>query len=100
VAGSADAREFSSVMGTIYKIVVSRFKRVVLYDDTTEEYGMGVLSRLIYKGLMANVSERSCPNTANPESLVRTKYVAGEECQARSTRGIEVSNKGYQCLQP
>jgi hypothetical protein len=41
VADSADARGFGSVMETIYKIVISRFKRVVSYDDTTEEYGMG-----------------------------------------------------------
>jgi hypothetical protein len=58
-----------------------------------------LVSRLVYKGLMANVSERRRPNTANPEDLVRTKYVAGEECQARITRGTEVSDNGYRCLQ-
>jgi hypothetical protein len=58
-----------------------------------------VLSRLSYEGLMANVSERRRPNTANPKGLVRAMYVAGEECQARSDRNVKVSNKGYQCLQ-
>jgi hypothetical protein len=40
-ADSADAREIGSVMGTIYKIVVSRFEWVVLYDNTTEGCRMG-----------------------------------------------------------
>jgi hypothetical protein len=38
---SADAREFGSVMGTIHKIVVQKFRLVVSYDDTTEDCGEG-----------------------------------------------------------
>jgi hypothetical protein len=57
------------------------------------------VSRLVYKGLMAYVSERRHPNTANPKGLVRRKYVAGEDCQTSGNRSGKVSNNGYQCLQ-
>jgi hypothetical protein len=40
-AGLADAREFSSVMGTIDKFVVSRFEWSVSHDNKTEECWMG-----------------------------------------------------------
>jgi hypothetical protein len=63
------------------------------------DHHVNSVSRLIYEGLMANVSERRRPNPANPKGLVRAMYVAGEECQARSDRSVKVSNKGYQCLQ-
>jgi hypothetical protein len=40
-----------------------------------------ILSRLVYIGSKAHVRERRCPNTANPEGLVRRRYVVGKEDQ-------------------
>jgi hypothetical protein len=57
------------------------------------------VSGLVYKGSMAYVSERRHLNTANPEGLVRKKYVAGEDFQTSGDRSGKVSNNGYQCLQ-
>jgi hypothetical protein len=57
------------------------------------------VSRLGYKGLMAYVSERRRPNTANPEGLVRKKYIVGEEGQTSGSRSGQVSNRRYPGLQ-
>jgi hypothetical protein len=40
MAESVDARLFGSVMTVQQGDVVQGFKRVILYDDTTVEYGM------------------------------------------------------------
>jgi hypothetical protein len=55
--------------------------------------GQGGVSRLVYKGSMAYVSERRCPNTANPKGLVGKKYAAGEEGQTSGNRSGKVLNK-------
>jgi hypothetical protein len=38
-------------------------------------------------------SERSRPNTANPEGLVRNRYIAGKEGQTSSDIRGQVSNR-------
>jgi hypothetical protein len=50
------------------------------------------VSRLVYKGAKACVSERRRPNTANPEDLVRRRYVVGKEDQTSSNVRVQVSN--------
>jgi hypothetical protein len=50
------------------------------------------LSRLVYIGSKAYVSERRRPNTADPEGLVRRRYVVGKEDQTSSNRKMYVSN--------
>jgi hypothetical protein len=50
------------------------------------------LSGLVYKGSKAYVSERRHPNTANPEGLVRRRYVVGKEDQTSGNINVQVSN--------
>jgi hypothetical protein len=65
----------------------------VIKDALTVDVSSIILSRLVYKGLMANVSERRRPNTANPEGLVRRRYVVGKEDQTSSDIKMQVSNR-------
>jgi hypothetical protein len=53
---------------------------------------LGMMSRLVYIGSKACVSERRGPNTANPEGLVRRRYVVGKEDQTSSDIKVQVSN--------
>jgi hypothetical protein len=58
-----------------------------------------LLSRLVYKGLKACVSEWRRPNTANPEDLVRRRYVVGKADQTSSNIKAQVSNRWHPGLQ-
>jgi hypothetical protein len=51
------------------------------------------MSRLVYIGSKACVSEQRCPNTANPEGLVRIRYVVGKEGHTSSNIKVQVLNK-------
>jgi hypothetical protein len=51
------------------------------------------LSRLVYIGSKACVRERRRPNTANPEDLVRRRYVVGKDDQTSSNVKVQVSNE-------
>jgi hypothetical protein len=52
-----------------------------------------ILSRLVYIGSKAYVSERRRSNTVNPEGLVRRRYVVGKEDQTSSDIKMQVSNR-------
>jgi hypothetical protein len=51
------------------------------------------LSRLVYIGLKVYVREQRRPNTANPEGLVRRRYIVGKEDQTSSDIKMQVSNR-------
>jgi hypothetical protein len=53
--------------------------RTEIKDALTVDVSSIILSILVYKGSMAYVSERRRPNTANPEGLVRKRYVVGKK---------------------
>jgi hypothetical protein len=70
------------------RLIAQGFSQVpgVNYFDT-------YVSRLVYKGSKACVSERRRPNTANPEDLVRRRYVVGKGDQTSSNIKGQVSNR-------
>jgi hypothetical protein len=51
------------------------------------------VSRLVYIGSKVCVSERRRPNTANPEGLVRNRYVVGKEGRTSSNIKVQVSKR-------
>jgi hypothetical protein len=51
-----------------------------------------IVSRLVYIGFKAYVRELRRLNTANPEGLVRRRYVVGKEGQTSSNIKVRVLN--------
>jgi hypothetical protein len=61
--------------------------------QTTSSIVVSSCQDWFYKGSMACVSERRRPNTANPEDLVRRRYVVGKADQTSSNVKAQVSNR-------